>query len=44
MSIALIHCQCNEGAKESRVKWDSVSDLDVQKLLMVWVSTGNPGV
>ena len=43
-SSALIHCRCNEGAKERRVRWDSVSDLDVQKLLTVWVATGEPGV
>ena len=44
VSSALIHCWCNEGAKERRVRWDSVSDLDAQKLLTVWVATGEPGV
>lgn len=44
VSVASIQCQCNEGAKERRVRWDSVSDLDAQKLLTVWVAVGDPGV
>lgn len=44
VSIALIHCQCNKGTKEGRIKWDSVSDLLALKLLVVWVATGKPGI
>lgn len=44
ISIALIHCQCNKGTKEVRIKWVSVSDLVALKLLMVWVATGKPGI